>query len=55
MSDKELWGGSIHSTRSSVYKLKVEWSNIEGLKNRPTVGYISVLAFTYCRQAKDLL
>ena len=49
MSDGELWGGSAHSTGSSVYELEVEWPNTEGLKDGPIAGCISALAFfIYC-------
>ena len=55
MSDGELWGGSIYSTRSNTYKLEVERPNTEGLKDGPIAGHISILASVYCQQAKDLL
>ena len=38
----------MYSTRLSAYKLEVERPNIEGLKDGPTAGYISVLASAYC-------
>ena len=49
ISDRGLRGGSIYSTRSSIYKLEVEQPNIKGLKDGPIAGYTSVLAFVYCQ------
>ena len=52
MSNGELQRGSAHNTRSSAYKLEVEWPNTERLKNRPTAGHITS---AYCQQAEDPL
>ena len=49
ISNRELQGGNIHNTKSSVYKLEVEQPNIKGLKDGPIAGYTSVLAFVYCQ------
>jgi hypothetical protein len=47
MSNREVQGGSIYSTKSNIYKLKVEQPNIKGLKDRPIANYISILTSVY--------